>query len=693
MSFYRVPALFALALPLSLFAADGVAHAQSRPKADPRAQAPAMPPSRAATAPVAVHPTNLMSQVTLADIGFVAGFRFAHLGGRRDIFVPVPQASDVTANELVLVIDDISAHEARRSLEVMVNDRTAAAIALDGHSTGRKVHVPLAKTPAKDGFLKLTFTYSGAATADRCIDVRHVGDSVTIRPETAIDIDVGPANALDVAATAALMPRDVSIVLPARQLTASDIATTLTVARALSASGRRVNLHQGYETLADLAKRQEPRRWTRGLIVIGSLDEAAGHLDSPIAYLAGPPLPLGTLAAVRIGGVPALLISDDASGRASRLLASPSLSATRGIAAASVGDTTMSQIPTDRVTFDQLGIPSAQAEVFGRADLAVTIDTRKLPAGTQAARLLLDLMVAPDGAGEKAVVSVYVNERLVGSTVAAIGEPTRLDLPLPHGLVGTSASVRAVVQRRSAQGDCRFEPQGYPAQIRGSSSVVLMRAGDRLHDFSDLAARWSAGIEVLFPARAAEQPIPVLRLLAEVLNTLSPETAPITVKFVAPGAAPVAHAPFLALGDAAPEGSVPRVRFESGRVAVADRSGRTLLDLGGFAGGAVAQILTAGDHAGMWIKPLSGERTLPAPRELRLDHGDVAFLDGTGVALAMSTERDTVVRITYPDRASWMTMAEPYRPWIIGGLWALATVVFLLTLRRMLRRRRTSAVG
>ena len=52
---------------------------------------------------------------------------------------------------------------------------------------------------------------------------------------------------------------------------------------------------------------------------------------------------------------------------------------------------------------------------------------------------MLDLMVAPDGAGEKAVVSVFVNERLLGSTVAAIGEPTRFDLALPDGLVGTDA--------------------------------------------------------------------------------------------------------------------------------------------------------------------------------------------------------------------------------------------------------------
>ena len=33
---------------------------------------------------------------------------------------------------------------------------------------------------------------SGAATLDRCIDVRYVGDSLTVRPETAVEVNVGP---------------------------------------------------------------------------------------------------------------------------------------------------------------------------------------------------------------------------------------------------------------------------------------------------------------------------------------------------------------------------------------------------------------------------------------------------------------------------------------------------------------------
>jgi len=456
------------------------------------------------------------------------------------------------------------------------------------------------------------------------------------------------------------------------------------VARSLASSGRRVTFHQGFERLAELAKRED-HRWTRGLVVIGSLQEASAYLDPPVAVVAGPATPFGALVAVRIGGAPALVVSDASAVRAGRLLGNPAINATRGVGAATVGELAGPRPAVSQVRFEELGVGLAQADVFGRAELPATVDTRSLPAGSKPVRLMLDVMVAPDGAGEKAVVSAFVNERLLGSAVAATGEPTRLDLPLLEGLVGTTASVRVVVQRRSAQGDCRFEPQGYPAQILGSSAVVLETADATARDFSDLVAHWAKTVEILLPRSAAERPLGTLALLADVLGALAPETAALTVRLS--DAAPAPAAPFIAVSHLPPSGSAPRVRFDRGRVAVADRAGQTLLDLGGFSSGAVAQLVTAGSHTGLWIKPLSDDGTLPAPAQLRLDRGDVAFLDSAGVALALSTVRDRLVRVTYPDQVSWLTVADRFRPWLIGSLWVLATLGFLFLLQRLLRRR------
>jgi hypothetical protein len=631
----------------------------------------------------------------LADVGYSNGFRLSNLGGRRDVYIPVPQGIELNLAELVLVFDDVSAHDARRSLEILVNDRSVSAVALDGKSTGRTVRVALANATARDGFLKFSFLYSGAATQDRCIDVRYVGDSLTVRPESAVELEIGIAGAPNITATAALMPQDVAILLSNPQLPAADIAAALTLARSLAVTGRKVTFHHGVQSLPELVKREDRHRWTRGLIVVGALDRMAGRIDVPVATLASAAgaAPIdNTLAAARIGGVPVLLVTDAASARAGRLLGNPSLAALRDTPAASIGQVTSPKGPTDRVSFDELGLVPAQAEVFGRADLSVAIAGRALPNGTRPSRLVLDVMVAPDGAGEKAVVSAFVNERLLASTVAAIGEPTRLDFPLPDGLVGSVANIRATVQRRSAQGDCRFEPQGYPAEILGSSSVTLSPVGSVAEDFSDLATLWANGIEVLIPAGTAMRPLTVVSLLADVLNGLSKESAPITVKYI-DGAPPVPTAPFLVVSNVPPAGARQRVRFDRGRVVVADRAGRTRLDIGGIATGAVAQIVTSGAQPGLWIKPLSSDGVLPVSPAVYLDRGDVAFLDKTGVALALSTERDTLLRISYPEQGSWLTFFERFRSWIVGGVWALITIVVLFTLQRMYRRRRPVVAG
>ena len=183
----------------------------------------------------------------------------------------------------------------------------------------------------------------------------------------------------------------------------------------------------------------------------------------------------------------------------------------------------------------------AQAEVFGRADLVAVLDTRRLPADTRPARLLLDVMVAPDGAGEKAVVSVFINERLLGSTVAATGEPTHLDCRFRTASSAPRPMSGSLVQRDSAQGDCRFEPQGYPAQILGSSSLVLDHADGTAHDFSDLTSRFASGLDLRLPAAAADQPRLVLGLLAEVANQFRPILVPLSVSYVAGGNAACAE--------------------------------------------------------------------------------------------------------------------------------------------------------
>src|SRR4051812_33309283 len=49
---------------------------------------------------------SLVASITLADFGFVSGFRLSKLGGREEIFLPLPPGAELTASELLLSLDD-----------------------------------------------------------------------------------------------------------------------------------------------------------------------------------------------------------------------------------------------------------------------------------------------------------------------------------------------------------------------------------------------------------------------------------------------------------------------------------------------------------------------------------------------------------------------------------------------------------
>ncbi len=149
--------------------------------------APAMP------APAAPRPRGPLAEVTLADIGFVNGLRFANLGGHRELFVPLPQRGDVDGERF--------GAGARRSQRA----RGAAQSRSAGQRPHRRRHRARRQKPRphrphsarqdqcrRTAISNSSFLYSGAATLDRCIDVRYVGDSLTIRPETAVEVDLGP---------------------------------------------------------------------------------------------------------------------------------------------------------------------------------------------------------------------------------------------------------------------------------------------------------------------------------------------------------------------------------------------------------------------------------------------------------------------------------------------------------------------
>ena len=177
--------------------------------------------------------------ISLPEIGFKEGARLTGLGATRDLFFPVPRSMKFNA-QLTLAYESATSIDARRSVEVMIGERTLLLKPFNGTTERDSIKIPVNVTDVSNGFIKVTVRYGHAMQEDRCVDMRYAGDHLTILPETNLKISFDRNGVDSVASALSLMPRDVSIYLPARELSAPEFGAALDTARALREMGRQV---------------------------------------------------------------------------------------------------------------------------------------------------------------------------------------------------------------------------------------------------------------------------------------------------------------------------------------------------------------------------------------------------------------------------------------------------------------------
>ena len=233
---------------------------------------------------------RLLASVTLADIGFAAGLRFSNLGGRPRN-VRAAAAGRRPRRQRTCARRSTTSAPTRPGAAWKSWSTTAAP--RRSRSTARAWAARCAfrsqRAKGRDGFFKLSFVYSGAATQDRCIDVRYVGDSLTVRPETAIEIEIGSPAARRRHHRGADAARRRHRAVRAARLGRADLAAALTVGRALASVRpprqlpprlRRVARAGAPRRRATLDARPRPDRRAAG-------DRAASS-NAPVARVAGP---------------------------------------------------------------------------------------------------------------------------------------------------------------------------------------------------------------------------------------------------------------------------------------------------------------------------------------------------------------------------------------------------------------------
>ncbi|WP_439595777.1 hypothetical protein [Falsiroseomonas sp.] len=655
--------LFALAL---LPAGLPVAQAQNRPR--PAAAEPLpLPPPPAPLLPAGSQPAlpglaspeparsgpPLQRRIGLAELGPAASLSFDMQGLTLDL--PLPRNQPGLAGRLALAIDLAAPFGGRHAVELRVEGRLLDSRAFTEAPGPLLLELPLpADLLARpEGRLQIALRLVGDADPARA----------TLRPESQVTLLLPDPAELSVAALFRLLPQVTQVLLRPGPISPSEAAAALQIGLALAATGREVTIASAPPGRA-LPGPGGTRLWTTGTVLVGLGPEAA---------------------AVRmLEGLPVLTLGGAAPEGLARLLDSPLREAALMGAVSGGAEGPATTRPPTTLPFAALRGSTAPQEAT-RAEWDLSFSPRDLPPGMRLEALEVALRAAPDPGGARAVGTVLLNGEILGAATLSAEGNARLLLPVPPGALLAENRLSVVLNRASASG---------PAQLLPSSLLRLAPAGPP-RDFLDLPAAFGAGLEVLVDAPGRVLVAEGLNPLLWVLRALVPPAAPLRVTLAEPGTPADPTGPFVAATIEPPAGSDPMLRFDAGRIRLSNREGRPVAELGGLNRLIAAQLVTAAGHPGLWLRQVGPAPLLP-PVAPRLDRGDIALLDGQGVALAWSSGPAPQLRIAYPEAqppeglslaaaGAWLASLRPWRSAIVGSVWLAG---FLLVLYAFLRPRR-----
>ncbi|MHA7874389.1 cellulose biosynthesis cyclic di-GMP-binding regulatory protein BcsB [Roseivivax sp.] len=616
----------------------------------------------------------VLREIDLAEIGFAAGFEFEQLSGSAVAFFPVGAEEAIRGMTLTLRLRHGEAMPVERHLKLRINDRVVHVERLDAGREALEVSLPVPPEAAQGGFVKLGLEYAGASSDNICIDERASGDFLTVLPESALALQLDRAALDTVDRVAQVMP-------PLKVLEAGADSDP---ARALPFALRAAALFDAEYGLLQAGQGGLPAGETWEAVTLG-LNGRPDTAETGTVSLGAGPAP-----SLEFGGAEPGLGLALATSRW-RALGGGTIAA-QAVSPDIGGD-------DDRVSFATLGAPELRQDVVGSSTFEFSVPADAFAPGRLPSEVELLIGAARSVNGRGVTVSAYLNNTLLGSRPLDSDVPVWMDFPIPEGLVGRDNLMTVVVQRQTEGGNCLFAPQGYPVQILPQSRFVTAEAPAPESDFFLMRQAFGQGADVILGEGETLQGF--LPWLLPVAGALLPDSAEVRLASSLEASLPEEGAeetatprPFLYIGAEAPEGSDPGLRFDRGRVELRDSAGEVI-----FAGAALdevglVQIVEAEGRPGVWLRPGRGPAPSPSQAQpLLLDRGDLAFLDGEGLALAASTARNDLVEVRYPDRMDLWQVAAKYRPWIVGALWLALTLVIIRVLSGIYRRSRGTQEG
>lgn len=606
---------------------------------------------------------RITREFSIAALGFQDGISFRQLSGNMTLYVPVPDAKALEVGTLRLDLRHGATTEVDRYLQVTVAGRPVSSHALQDGSDSLSIPVQLTPEDVSGGFIAVGLTYSGAFSDRVCVDERASGDFVEIAASSPVSLQLNRSEIASSAAFAGFRPADTRIAINDSDSLAALAAATRAAVLFGAEAG---HLRFGQAVPSDNAA------WSEGSILLDVTSSGAAS-EMKVETQSGFPV-------LKLRG------SDPQVGLWQLASEWSDLSSSNATVVEVAGGPTLQE---DRLLLAGLNADLSPRPVVSTEDFLVPFQFSDLPVGKTVSGVSLQVAAALDPEGRGATASVFLNDTLLGNRPLNSGQPEQLTFSVPQGLLGRDNLLRVSIQRQPSGGECRFKPQGYPAQVLPGSALELADADQQDQNFFSLRQEFGDGVQVVLDPQLSLDFDQTLPWLAGVAGSMIPDRATILPR--ASVDALETNNPFLVISDQNPGDRDPLITFDQGRIEIRDSEDRVVYSGEELSRLGVVQIVSRGETRGLWLRPGVGPAPVLSPETpMILDRGDLALIGEEGIIVATSTDRSPLVDVVYPDRTSLAQILAKYRPWIVGGVWILITLIVLIVFQRIYRGRRGS---
>ena len=683
-------------------------------------------------------------EVSLAELGFNGPLVLGAPETRREIYLPVPPNVPLSNGEIKLNSSYMRADGGRTSLVLSVDSFPVSSrpFALEKGDASLLLGVDGSARPS--GFVRLGLNWSTALGADWiCADGRTPGNVLRVEPDSRFSYRYDASAIRDLTTAWGALPTVPVILVSSKNLGSDAYDSDWRMGAALERIGKRsrivvlpmvgdvVNMEgvsipaalrnlPGFSGLAQGGKyKLKDAAEVGALLSLGSggpfradiviadkamttamaaafdamrtqLQAVAPEAVAPYGEWRTRALDLSSraLAAkeVRLAhlfGRPTILVAADAGAKAAGLFSTYwNKLAISPLMVVQAADEPVSD--ASAVSLKYLGGKPGSFDVLAHADWNTNFDIGAVAAdGRLPGTLVLDVAASPSAARTPPVVSIFMNDILLGAKqMDANGKRERITVPIPQYSLAARNLLRVSFVRQLASDRCRETPEAYPVSVLPSSHMLLEKV-DPSNDFNGMVSRYARGAHVMVPAA----------YLADSGNTLprvvrlaaSTGVSPVNASFTAVNgnAMPAIDGPFLAL-ELPLKDQPSKIKLDGGRIVMASSNDKVLLDVSGVDGAGVLEVIKVGGNTGVMYRNV-GTQAPGMDKTLLLAQGDVAVIGSGGLLTEINTADPSGRAVLGGARKPWMISSSYW--WLLPILAVIGMVLLMVFASRARRRR------